>query len=45
MEDWTQNIEVIWNEDKTQPIGMIVNGEKLTIEEYHKNTLLMQRVS
>ena len=30
------NTEVIWNDEKTHPINMIVNGKKLTMEEYHE---------
>ncbi len=33
-EDWTQNVEVIWDENY-KPIFFIINGEGLTVEQYH----------
>jgi hypothetical protein len=38
--NWTQNTEVIWNEDLTQPLGFIVNGQSMTPEEFERDYML-----
>lgn len=38
--NWAQNTEVIWNEDLTQPLGFIVNGQSMTPEEFERDHML-----
>lgn len=45
MSNWTQNTEVIFDEISNEPIAIIVDGMRLTIEEYHQQYPLEARSS
>jgi len=38
---WEQNVEVHWNEDQSQVTGFTVDGEKMSLDEFRRNHVLV----